>query len=171
MGWPVLSDVQLRAGRMADIPELVALENRSFSTDRLAARNFRRFLRAGRSTLLVAELSIRPPVGPASAGHLPVAGRLAGYVLVLYRANTKAGRLYSIAVSEAARGCGVGDALLAAAERAAIAGGRTAMRLEVRPDNRGALRLYEKQGYRVFATCPGFYEDGTDALRLEKVLA
>lgn len=150
-----MSQVRLRSGTLADIPELVALEDSSFSTDQLAARNFRRFLRAGRCGLLVAEVD----------------GRFAGYVLVLFRANTKAGRLYSIAVSPAARGRGVGELLLGAAERAVVARGKQAMRLEVRPDNAGALRLYERSGYRVFGNYPGFYEDGTDALRLEKQLA
>lgn len=150
-----MTRLQLRAATAADIPALVALEEQSFSTDRLAARNFRRFLRGGRCTLTIAEDD----------------GRFAGYVLVLYRANTKAGRLYSIAVSAASRGRGVGEQLLAAAERAVVARGRQSMRLEVRPDNAGALRLYEKSGYRVFGSYPAFYEDGTDALRLEKDLA
>lgn len=150
-----MSPVRLRPGTLADIPALVALEGSSFSTDQLAARNFRRFLKDGRCALLVAELD----------------GRFAGYVLVLFRANTKAGRLYSIAVAAAARGRGVGELLLAAAERAVLDRGRQALRLEVRPDNTAALRLYEKNGYRVFGNYPGFYEDGADALRLEKVFA
>lgn len=150
-----MSQARLRPGTLTDIPDLVALEDSSFSTDQLAARNFRRFLRGGRCELLVAE----------------VGGRFAGYVLVLFRANVKAGRLYSIAVSPSARGRGVGELLLAGAERAVVARGKQAMRLEVRPDNTGALRLYEKNGYRVFGSYPGFYEDGTDALRLEKQLA
>lgn len=145
----------LRAATAADVAAMVQLEAVSFATDRLAARNFRRFLRCGNCSLLVAE----------------DAGRFAGYILVLYRANSTAGRIYSVAVSPACRGRGVGEALLAAAEEAARTRGRSTMRLEVRPDNAAAIRLYEKHGYRRFGTFAGFYEDGTDALRLEKVLA
>lgn len=154
MSRQTVSGLQIRQAVPADVPGLVALENRSFSSDRIPARYFRRFLRDGRSTLLVADK----------------AGVLAGYALVLYRANTVSGRLYSIAVSEEARGGGVGELLLAAAEKSVQAAGRAVLRLEVRPDNTGALRLYEKRGYRVFGCHPGFYEDGTDALRLEKSL-
>ncbi len=154
MSFSSSSGLTIRPALLSDVPALEALETHSFTTDQIPARYFRRFLRDGRSTLLIAEKS----------------DVFAGYVLVLYRANTKAGRLYSIAVSASARGIGVGDALLAAAEQATMRVGRNTLRLEVRPDNIGALRLYERHGYHVFGRYPGFYEDGADALRLEKLL-
>lgn len=146
--------VRLRPATEGDIDALVALENRSFSTDQLAARNFRHFLRCGNCVLPVATID----------------RTLAGYALVLFRANSSAARIYSIAVSADCRGRGIGEQLLAAAEQGARARGRDRMRLEVRPDNAAAIAMYEKNGYRRFGTFPAFYEDGTDALRLEKLL-
>lgn len=135
-----------------DIPALVALEDASFSTDRLAAANFRQFLRRGNGDLFVA----RRPGVPG----------IAGYLLVLYRRGSTAARIYSIAVDVAARGAGVGTALLMRGEDAARGRQCQRMTLEVRPDNAAAISLYEGRGYQVFGRYRGFYEDGTDALRL-----
>ena len=43
-------------------------------------------------------------------------------------------------------------------------------RLEVGTENAAARALYARAGYRVAEVLPGYYEDGTDALRLEKPL-
>jgi ribosomal-protein-alanine acetyltransferase len=131
---------------------LVELENACFDSDRLSRRSFRRFLQSDRDILLVAEQ----------------AGGLLGYALVLRRRATRLARLYSLAVRPAARGQGIGERLLAAAEAAAEAAGCVDLRLEVRRDNRAAIALYERRGYRVFAEIPHYYEDREDALRLQK---
>ena len=44
------------------------------------------------------------------------------------------------------------------------------LKAAARQDNPGAIRLYEKLGYRRFAAIAGFYEDGADAWRYEKRL-
>ena len=44
------------------------------------------------------------------------------------------------------------------------------MRLEVQPGNRAAIARYEKSGYRRTGVLRGYYNDGSDALRYEKVL-
>ena len=150
--------LHLRAASTADIPALLALEDASFTTDRLAARNFRHLLRCGNCALLVAV---------AEKHGQPV---LAGYVLLLFRGRSATARIYSIAVDARFRGMGIGDLLLGAAETAARQHPVAAIRLEVRPDNTAAIRLYGKHGYQCFAEYPGFYEDGSDALRFEKRL-
>lgn len=42
------------------------------------------------------------------------------------------------------------------------------MRLEVAKDNAGAIRLYERLGYKVFDELEDYYEDHSDALRMQK---
>jgi len=96
---------------------------------------------------------------------------IVGAAVVFFHAGHRIPRLYSIAVAPEARGTGIGEALLAAAERAAKARGRRAFRLEVRTDNAAARRLYERRGYRVFGAKPRYYEDGCDAVRYEKALS
>ena len=143
----------LRDARPADLPLLLALEAQ-FPGDRMSPRQFRHHLRNPAATLRV----------------LVEAGRVLGYALSLVREGTAPARLYSIAVDRAARGRGLGAALLRDAERQARRRGRDALRLEVRADNRAAIALYERAGYRVFGRRPGYYEDGMDALRLARTL-
>lgn len=147
--------VSLREGTTADIGALVAIENACFHTDRLDRRNFRWMLTRARAALVVAE-------GPP--------GILAGYILLLFRNRSRSARIYSVAVDPARRGLGLAGQLLDAAEQAASAQGCDSLHLEVQTGNSAALRLYEKHGYAVFGRLPGFYEDGSDALRMRKCL-
>lgn len=55
--------------------------------------------------------------------------------------------ILSIAVSPTARGSGVADDLMSAAESAAIRRGFELMNLTVNPDNRRAIRFYERLGW------------------------
>jgi ribosomal protein S18 acetylase RimI-like enzyme len=125
-----------------------------FTADRLSRRSLRHFLASPRATLIVAES----------------AGKLAGCALVLYRRRSKLARLYSIAIATEFRQRGLARLLLAAAEERAMQRDRRAMRIEVREDNAGAIRLYQKSGYRLFGRHRGYYDDRCDALRFEKTL-
>jgi ribosomal protein S18 acetylase RimI-like enzyme len=142
----------IRPATRADLTALVALENATFESDRLARRNFQWMLSRANSALLVAT----------------VEGVLVGYILVLFNDGTSLARIYSIALDRSFQGLGLGDALVAAAEQAALDEDRAYMRLEVRPDNRPAIRLYERHGYRHFGRYRDYYEDHADALRYEK---
>lgn len=147
--------VGLRPAGSEDVDALKNLEDRCFETDRLSRRSFRRFIAAGSATCLVAE-------GPD--------GEPAGYALVIYRAGTALGRLYSIAVAPPLRGRGCAGRLLAAAEEAAFARGCVELRLEVRADNAAAIALYRARGYREFGRFRDYYEDHEEAVRLRKRL-
>jgi ribosomal protein S18 acetylase RimI-like enzyme len=56
--------------------------------------------------------------------------------------------LISMWVSRAARGCGVGEALIGAAATWAIAQGASKLVLKVRAENHFAISLYSKTGFR-----------------------
>jgi ribosomal protein S18 acetylase RimI-like enzyme len=150
--------VTLRAGRRADLDGLDALEreifkSRLFSGHLLSRASLRRLLASPSATFIVAE-----------------ADELAGYVLVLYRANSAAARIYSIGIAARFRRRGWARMLVAAAEKDAVRRGRNAMRLEVRADDRGTTALYESSGYRRVGRASGYYGGRVDALRLEKAL-
>lgn len=141
---------RLRAATPADLPAILALEARAFNSDRFNRRQFRYLLRQARSTFLVAR-----------------AGRgLLGYGIVLYRANSRRARLYTIAVAEAARGRGLASALIAALAADARRRGCRQLSLEVRTDNSAARSLYEKLGFRIADTLADYYEDGGAGLRM-----
>jgi hypothetical protein len=60
--------------------------------------------------------------------------------------------------------------LLTTAEALALEQGCSALRLEVRPDNQAAIRLYTQAGYRQFGEHADYYEDHAKALRFQKRL-
>ncbi len=65
--------------------------------------------------------------------------------------------LCAIAVEEDARGLGIGRALLAHVERAAISAGLKEIRLHTAQSNLSALELFLKCGYRLEQRMPRFY--------------
>ncbi len=132
---------------------LVRLEER-FPTDRLSRANLGRLMRHGHASVWVCEQD----------------GVLAGNAVVLYRRGTSVARLYSLVVHPNYLRRGIARALLAAAESGAGKRGCRDFRLEVRPDNLPAIRLYRNGGYAVTGIAGKFYEDGTDALRMRKNL-
>jgi len=150
-----LSVVALRAGTLADVGRLDALERRTFAYDRIARRSFVRFLNSPNASLIVADCD----------------GTMSGYALVLFRARSGGARLYSIAVDVAHAGQQLGSTLLKAAEDAARRRGASAVRLEVCETNAVAKNLYRKFGYALVDRLPAYYGDGRDALRLQKRLA
>ncbi|MEQ7922001.1 GNAT family N-acetyltransferase/peptidase C39 family protein [Xanthomonas sp. WHRI 1810A] len=141
-----------RPALLNDVDELLRLENQCFETDRLNTRNFQWMVSRANASLIVAEAQ----------------GRLLGYALVLFHRGTSLGRLYSLAIADAARGKGLGKQLLAQAEQRAIERDCAWLRLEVRPDNAAAIALYQHQGYRLFEQVDDYYEDHAPALRYEK---
>jgi len=146
---------RIRPARAADLAALVELENRVFATDRMSARQWRLHLRSDTAPILVAERG----------------SALIGAAVVFFHASHRIARLYSISVAPEARGEGVGEALLRAAERLAMRRGSAIMRLEVRADNLPARKLYERHGYEPFAARARYYEDGCDATRYEKAIS
>ncbi|GFM48842.1 GNAT family N-acetyltransferase [Pseudomonas cichorii] len=145
-------NINYRFAVAEDIPALELLENQCFEQDRLSRRNFLWMIQRAHARLLVAE---------DDKG-------LMGYALVLFHRGTSLARLYSLAIDSRARGSGLGMALLQQAEQLAIEQECAHLRLEVRPDNPAAIRLYERAGYRLFAEVDDYYQDHARALRYEK---
>lgn len=146
------SPVVLRSAERRDLQQLVDIENACFTSDILSRRSFQRFLRPGAHEILVAEFD----------------DTIAGYVLVLYRTGTSLARLYSIAVLPSYRGQGIAEKLVKAAEHAGRDRDCALMRLEVSVHNKGASHLYNKLGYRLIGRVANYYDDGSDAMRMEK---
>ena len=145
---------EIRKARASDLDELLRLESTSFNTDRISRRSFKRWLDYGRSVLLVSDEG----------------GVLSGYILVLRRRGTRLARMYSLAVDPAFRGRGLAARLIEKAESEARDAGALYMRLEVARSNSGAIELYRKLGYVQFGLYRDYYEDHSDALRMQKCI-
>ena len=147
-----MSAVEIRSADAPDLRDLVLLEEQSFKTDRLSQRRFKHWLKADNCVFKVAICS----------------GKIAAYGLVLLHQGTRLARLYSMAVSQEFRNRGVGRHLISALEREAVSEGRLFMRLEVSVDNEAAIALYRSMGYRKFGEYEDYYEDHSDAVRMQK---
>ena len=149
-----LDDFSYRTATRGDLESLMAIEQACFSADRISLRSFRRWLASSGNILLVAERD----------------GLLHGYGLVVCNKGTRLARLYSLAVLPAMRGSGLARQLLTALEANAARANRLFMRLEVAKPNSAAIRLYEHCGYRVFGEYSDYYDDHSDALRMQKTI-
>lgn len=148
------SEVSLRRAAPSDIGALVELEQKAFDADRISRRSWRKLISSA-----TAEVTI------ASARSA-----LVGCSVLLHSARTSVARLYSIAVDPTARGQGIARRLLDAATESARAVGSSILRLETRLDNKVARLLFTSCGFVLLDRKAAYYEDGTDAVRLQKSL-
>jgi len=149
-------EFNLRPATTRDLEQLVKIENICFTSDLLSRRSFQRFLRPGTHDMLVAEID--------NAGKT----RLIGYVLALYRTGTSLARLYSIAILPEYQGQGIAQQLVLAIEQAGRERQCAYMRLEVNVNNEAAIKTYNKLRYQLIDEIEQYYDDGSNALRMEK---
>jgi ribosomal-protein-alanine N-acetyltransferase len=141
---PPASAIEVRRLTFADLPQVVAVERRAFTTPWSLA-------------MFVLELS--KPSGACLAAE--VEGELTGYV-ICSRYDT-VWHVMNVAVDPDRRRHGIASALLTSLiERV---GGEAQLTLEVRRSNAGAIRLYEGFGFRSAGVRRRYYADnGEDAL-------
>ncbi|MDI5921640.1 N-acetyltransferase [Halomonas sp. LR5S13] len=152
--------VTLRQALGRDLDALYRLEQVAFTGDRFSRRQLWHLLNRAHALTLVAERG-------ASDGGLP---RLLGYGTLLFRRGTRRARLYSFCVHPDARGSGLGRRLLEALEAEALARDAEVLGLEVRADNRVALGLYQRMGFRPERWLGDYYEDGCAGWQMAKPL-
>ncbi|MGQ4879543.1 GNAT family N-acetyltransferase [Billgrantia sp. LNSP4103-1] len=147
--------VTLRQARSQDLDALYRLEQVAFSGDRFSRRQLWHLLNRAHAESLLAEAE---------------GDRLLGYGTLLFRRGSRRVRLYSFCVHPEARGSGLGRKLLEALERLAASRECESMSLEVRADNRIALGLYRRMGFRLERWLDDYYEDGCAGWQMSKPL-
>jgi ribosomal-protein-alanine N-acetyltransferase len=78
--------------------------------------------------------------------------------------------LASLAIHPAYRRRGIGSALLTYTITQMEKYGIHQIELEVRKTNAAAITFWQKLGFVLFGSLPGFYEDGAEALRMRKTI-
>jgi ribosomal-protein-alanine acetyltransferase len=136
-----------RAFPASDPEEVMRIENACFPADAFSRRQIVYLMARARGLFLMAEYD----------------GVRAGYLSLIVSRRHHTGRIYSLAVAPAHRGMGIADALMDGAIAYAKEKGLRAVFLEVRTENRAAIRLYEKKGFALRFTRYGYYEDGASA--------
>lgn len=145
--------IKIRRAKVKDLGQLVEVENACFDYDQLSRRNFHWMIKNAHSIFLVLEFK----------------ERIIGYGLVLINSGTSLARLYSICCLKEFQGHGFASKIIEELEK--IASGDedcTYMRLEVKENNKSAIRLYKKLGYQKFTEKENYYDDGKKALCFEK---
>ncbi|MBZ9560105.1 MULTISPECIES: N-acetyltransferase [Modicisalibacter] len=146
----------LRDARPEDLDALCRLEQACFAGDRFSRRQLSHLLKRAKAVTRVV---------------VDEHGELQGYGTLLFRRNSRTGRLYSFCVHPERRGGGVGRRLLAALEAVAVERGMQRLSLEVRADNRVAMGLYRRMGYLPRRWLDDYYVDGCAAWQMDKPLA
>jgi len=142
----VTAKLEIRRLTYSDLPQVIAVERRAFPTPWSLA-------------MFVLELS--KPSGTCLAAILD--GELVGYV-ICSRYDT-VWHIMNVAVDPGVRRRGIATALLQSLLDRIDDGESTQLTLEVRPTNDGAIRLYERFGFRSAGTRPRYYQDnGEDAV-------
>jgi len=140
----VAGGFELRGLAYSDLPAVLAIERRSFTTPWSLA-------------MFVLELS--KPSGICLAATID--GRLAGYLVCSRYADVW--HLMNVAVHPERRRAGIASTLLR--RMVEIAGPTARYTLEVRTSNRAAIAMYERLGFRPAGHRRGYYHDnGEDAL-------
>lgn len=93
--------------------------------------------------------------------------RMVGFVAGDPHPSDGWGWIATIAVDPRFRRRGIGTALLHACEKKL---GVPRSRLTVRMSNQGAIQLYEREGYATIDVWQAYYNDGEDAMVMEKTL-
>ncbi len=96
-----------------------------------------------------------------------VDGHMVGFIAGDPRRTEGMAWIATLGVLPEYRRQGIARALLVECENRLHA---SRMRLCVRMDNSGAIRLYENEGYDRVSTWPKYYNDGSDALVMEKII-
>ncbi|MDR3177882.1 MAG: ribosomal protein S18-alanine N-acetyltransferase [Campylobacteraceae bacterium] len=145
----------IRVAGLKDLDDLREIESESFDSDSFAMsrRNFIYHIK--KNPLFVYEKD----------------KKICGYILFFLRKNSKKARVYSIAVSEKSRGEGIASKLLEKCFSHASQSGKNLITLEVRADNKNALKTYEKLDFIRVKTLKAYYPDKTDALVMQKRLS
>lgn len=144
-----MTTVSIRDASLDDLDAIMVLETSTFATD------------AWSSAMMAAELA-----APHTRYVVAVDGdRVVAYAGLSAPAGAGQADVQTIAVDAPSRGRGLGAQLLTVLLDEAVARGADDVLLEVRADNPGAQRLYERHGFEAIAVRPRYYQpDGVDAI-------
>ena len=95
---------------------------------------------------------------------------IVGWAIMLWKKSVRVGRLYSIGVRPDHRRKGIANQLLAQLEDDAIQRDCNRTTLETTESNIGGQAFYRARGYVVTEKMPGYFHDGSNAIRMVKRL-
>src|SRR3989338_285637 len=164
--------IRYRSTSLADVSQIEEMEEAYFLDEAFGRRQIRYLLQSPNAIALTAEAGCRsvwahpPQAGSPAASN----GKVLGYIIGLGRRGSSAVRIYTFCVKKDYRLKGIGTSLLQRFERECQRRGVSNLVLEVGEDNSSARRFYKRNGFVEFFRTPGYYSDGTTAVRMRKVI-
>jgi len=161
--------IRYRSTSLEDVSQIEEMEGAYFLEEAFGRRQIRYLLQSPNAIALTAEEGGR--FGWAY-GRSPAAsnGKVLGYIIGLGRRGSSAVRIYTFCVRKDYRLKGIGTSLLQRLERECQRRGVSSLILEVGEGNSSALRFYKRNGFVEFFRTPGYYSDGTTAVRMRKAI-
>lgn len=158
-GFPTIGPWTVRRAGLADLDELVALEERIFTSDAWPRQLWRGELENAHTWYLAVVATDEPQ-------------RVLGYAGLLSLPGGRDGDVQTIGLDDTVRGHGLGRELMRQLHAEARRRGVREMFLDVRVDNPTAQGLYRSLGYVEIGVRRGYYQpDNVDALVMRLALA
>ena len=136
------------------LKEIEELERDCFSREAFSRRQIRYLIKSPSVTALVATLK----------------GSVAGYIICVGRRDSSSGRIYTFCVRPEYRRKKIASRLLMELEKECLLKVINRLTLEVGEDNIAAYGFYNKNGFAELYKIPGYYSDGSTALKMEKFI-
>ncbi|HID20699.1 MAG TPA: GNAT family N-acetyltransferase [Methanophagales archaeon] len=156
--------IKIRKAVEADLSDIVNVWKRNIKTANTAS-DIADLFHSFKKYFLVAVYTDTTGTGTNKEGFEDK-DRIIGFVGGAIRSGH--GHISGIAVDKEYRMKGVGKRLLKAVDVDFLADGLDRVTLEVRKSDTGAIRFYEKQGYKRLYIAKRYYADGEDAIVHEK---
>ena len=146
--------MSIRRACHRDLPSILRIERKSFARDAWDREQFLDYFdQSDRSVFLTATIN----------------GIVVGYAVAFHGQNRA--EIHSVAVAPAHRGQGVAMALLKRVIGSLRNRGFGTVSLNVRMENRAAIRLYSRLGFHRVRRVDRYYEDGAPAWRMRRWVA
>ncbi len=148
------SDVSIIPATSEDIIDLMDIERRCFKIgDRFNYRQFWYLINKGTGIFRL----------------ISFAYLFRGYFYI-GSVNTRSPRIYSLAIDPSHQGLGMAHYAMLWIECFCLQNGFHSIRLEVRIDNKKAIKFYQKHGFKKYDRKDDYYADGCDAILMKKDL-
>ena len=141
----------IRRSRRDDLPSILRIEKKAFALDAWDRDMFLGYLACPERSVFLVAIVDRGVVGYALAFH-----------------STTRAELHSIAVASAHHGKGIAVTLMRHVLASLRRRGFSAVSLNVRLENKAAIQLYRKFGFRRVRRINEYYEDGAPSWRMSR---
>lgn len=147
----ISDEIRIEKASIKDIDEIYTLEQLCFKEEAFSKKQFNYLVTKANGELVVVRKK----------------GKIIAYMMVLKRRTSKSNRIYSLAVLPGERGSGVGKLLLDYALKITQKDKKQYLTLEVSKNNKPAIDLYFRFGFKSAGIKRRYYADKSDALILK----